>query len=491
MTERRRNSARPTTGAPEGDVARTEDALRKPAPHEVYTTLLAHELRTPVTVVLTYLQLLERADPDGNPEVRQRYLSLARAKAADLARIVSELTAFTDLTNGHSPTIAALDRASRTTVGALIQDLTAGKRVRAEVTAEADAALVDTERLRVALEQVIDNALRFGKPDSEVLVSAVLENPGGVPRLVVRITNEGDAIPDAVRALIFEPFRQGEQNHRVRLHGGLGLGLTVARLAVEGAGGFLGLESGPFTTFRLDLPQRQDPVAQEARLLREQVALADAQAQRAVRDFRAAHHQALVLAERLDSAYLATITALARAVEIRDHRTGGHVERVRRAALEVAKTLGVEGDALRDLDFGALLHDVGKIGVPDAILSKEGPLTTEEHQVMRGHPEIGRRMLEGIPLLQSALDVVLYHHERWDGSGYPRGLAGATIPLAARIVAVVDVYDSMTSHRPYRAGLTPNVALVEIGRGRGTQFDPVVVDAFLSGVGASFAQQAP
>jgi len=126
-----------------------------------------------------------------------------------------------------------------------------------------------------------------------------------------------------------------------------------------------------------------------------------------------------------------------------------------------------------------LLHDIGKIGIPDAILLKPGPLTPEEWKVMRTHPEIGKRLIERIPFLRGAIPIVYSHHEKWDGSGYPRGLGGADIPLGARIFAVVDAFDAMTFGRPFRRPLTVGAALAELDRCSGTQFEPAVVRAFV------------
>jgi HD-GYP domain-containing protein (c-di-GMP phosphodiesterase class II) len=270
----------------------------------------------------------------------------------------------------------------------------------------------------------------------------------------------------------------------------------------------LALESVDPTTFRLELPLREDPIAREAKALREQAAMLDAQALRAVQDmrvvrataqferrgrqlaeaqqlravedFRTAHANAVALAERLDAAYLETISALAISVEARDSYTGGHVERVRLHSRRIGEACGLQGAALRQLEFGAVLHDVGKIGIPDDILQKPGRLDPEEWTFMRHHPEIGRRILEGISFLTEALDAVGFHHERWDGAGYPDGLAGDAIPLFGRIVAVADAYDAMVTDRPYRGGLPVDVALSEIERGRGTQFDPDIARAFLA-----------
>jgi HD-GYP domain-containing protein (c-di-GMP phosphodiesterase class II) len=205
---------------------------------------------------------------------------------------------------------------------------------------------------------------------------------------------------------------------------------------------------------------------------------AEAQLLRAVQDFRRTYDRAAQMAEGLDRAYLATIATLARAVEARDGYTAAHVERVRRTSLAIGDVLGIAGDARRQLEFGAVLHDVGKIGIPDAILAKPGPLDPEEWEVMRQHPGIGRRLLDGVEFLAPAVAAVAHHHERWDGKGYPDGLAAEQIPLMGRIVAVADAFDAMTSDRPYRRGLPREVGAAEIERGIGTQFDPDVARAF-------------
>ncbi len=146
----------------------------------------------------------------------------------------------------------------------------------------------------------------------------------------------------------------------------------------------------------------------------------------------------------------------------------------------IAEKLDYPGGSMSDLQRGALLHDIGKIGIPDAILRKPGPLTEEEWEIMRQHPEFGRRMLAGIPFLAEPLEIIYAHQERYDGTGYPQGLAGEAIPLGARIFAVVDAFDAMTSDRPYRKAQPLEVARQRIVENSGTQFDPAVVDAFMA-----------
>lgn len=196
-------------------------------------------------------------------------------------------------------------------------------------------------------------------------------------------------------------------------------------------------------------------------------------------------------AEELHTSYLSTVDSLAAALETKDDQTGNHARRV----LDYATILVTQVDpALLDeesLVFGFLLHDVGKIGIPEQILTKKGPLSDDEWVIMRRHPEMGARILETIKFLQPyAVEVVLSHHERWDGKGYPRGLAAEDIPVGARIFMIVDSFDAMTTNRPYREAMSVGSAIEEIIRCSGEQFDPVMVDAFMSSRGEIMARMA-
>ncbi|HZH92067.1 MAG TPA: HD domain-containing phosphohydrolase [Pyrinomonadaceae bacterium] len=181
----------------------------------------------------------------------------------------------------------------------------------------------------------------------------------------------------------------------------------------------------------------------------------------------------------LEDAYRTTLKALAAALETRDTDTHGHSERVVSFSLRLGRELNLEEDQLRSLEFGALLHDIGKIGIPDMILRKPAALTEDEWLTMRRHPELGQQILRGIEFLEGASRVVGQHHEKWDGTGYPAGLRGEEIDLNARIFAVADAFDAMISTRVYRAGKPYAVAAGELERHAGKQFDPAVVAAFL------------
>lgn len=185
------------------------------------------------------------------------------------------------------------------------------------------------------------------------------------------------------------------------------------------------------------------------------------------------------MSDELERAYTGTLESLVAALDVRDQETRGHSSRVATHSLDLARMLGFNDEhELATIYRGALMHDVGKIGVPDAILLKPGALTEEEWEFMRRHPAMGYRILAQVPYLRPTAKIVLAHHERWDGDGYPRRLKGEDIPLGARIFAVCDTYDAIISDRPYRDGQTPDAALAEILRCAGTQFDPRVIEAF-------------
>lgn len=202
-----------------------------------------------------------------------------------------------------------------------------------------------------------------------------------------------------------------------------------------------------------------------------------------IRKNKTLEQQALLLEDLLRDlreSYDATLDAMVSAIESRDCETKHHCRRVQSYAVLLGQVLGMTPEQLMDLSYGALLHDVGKIGVPDSILLKPGKLTEEEWATMRNHTLIGYKMISRIKFLKGAADIVLYHHERWDGRGYPYGIAGEDVPLGARIFSVVDSLDAITSKRTYKEAIPLELARKEIARCSGAQFDPAVVEAFMS-----------
>jgi len=181
----------------------------------------------------------------------------------------------------------------------------------------------------------------------------------------------------------------------------------------------------------------------------------------------------------LNHVHTATLDALSMALDFRDQSTSGHSRRVADLTAGAVRGMGIKDAALVQIEHGALLHDIGKLRIPESILWKPAKLTEDEWQTMRRHPEIGKRLIEGITFLRGAVPIVYCHHEKWDGSGYPRGLTGDEIPLGARIFSVVDAFDAMTFDRPYSKAIPFDAAQAEIKRCAGSHFDPAVVEAFL------------
>lgn len=210
-----------------------------------------------------------------------------------------------------------------------------------------------------------------------------------------------------------------------------------------------------------------------------------------VAELERSERQLLIYAEELNrayrelqSTYFSTLQALAAAIDARDPYTFGHSQRVSYYSVEIAKLMGLESSAIEVIRRAALLHDIGKIAIPDSTLRKPGPLSAAEWAEMKRHPEIGEQMVGDLRFLQEAAPFIRCHHERWDGRGYPDGLSEEAIPLGARILSVADAFDAMTSTRPYRPALALDEARAEAERGRHRQFDSRVVDAFQDGIAA-------
>ena len=186
------------------------------------------------------------------------------------------------------------------------------------------------------------------------------------------------------------------------------------------------------------------------------------------------------LLNRIRDNYLCTVRDLANSLEAKDKYTKNHCERVTQYSLTIAKRMGLNEEDLLDLEFAGLLHDIGKIGIPSEIINKEGLLTSEEYEVVKRHPELGYDLLKDMTFLDSSNKILLQHHERIDGKGYPYGLEADEIDKLAKILAVADAYDAMTTIRPYRMDkLTDEQAIVEFVKHRNTQFDETVVDVFV------------
>ena len=234
----------------------------------------------------------------------------------------------------------------------------------------------------------------------------------------------------------------------------------------------------------------REVVALRARLDRteREAAARQHQLERYAADLREVFKQERARAQELRESYLATVQALSNAVEARDAYTGKHAERVTAYGIALAQASGLDTDIRPDIEFGFLLHDVGKVAVPDAILFKQSALSDEEFTMIARHPVIGSEILRDVDWLGEGKLVVRHHHERWDGRGYPDRLAGDEIPLPARIFAVADALDALTSDRPYRSAAGWETARREIVANAGSHFDPMVVAAYETIPDARFAE---
>jgi ribonuclease P protein subunit RPR2 len=183
--------------------------------------------------------------------------------------------------------------------------------------------------------------------------------------------------------------------------------------------------------------------------------------------------------ESLQETYFATMKSLAQVIEAKDRTTRGHVDRTQSYGLALSELIDPDLATRPEVGYGFFLHDIGKVGIPEVILCKEGPLSDEEWRIMQTHPTVGAQIVEPIRFLGDAVKVVRHHHERFDGTGYPDGLRGREIPLAARIFSLADSFDAMTSDRPYRSAMSVDRALDEIREGAGTQFDPDIALVFM------------
>jgi len=226
------------------------------------------------------------------------------------------------------------------------------------------------------------------------------------------------------------------------------------------------------------LPQRIDELEAELAIRERQAADKELQLERYAADLRETFKQERARSQQLRESYMLTVRALASAVEARDAYTGRHAERVAAYGLQIARACGMPVADDPQIEFGFLLHDVGKVAVPDAILFKAGPLTAIERAVIEQHPITGSEIVRDIPFLGAARDVIRSHHERWDGAGYPDGLARHAIPLSARIFAVADSLDALTTRRPYRGPSSFVEARAMIESEAAAHFDPDVIAAF-------------
>lgn len=240
-----------------------------------------------------------------------------------------------------------------------------------------------------------------------------------------------------------------------------------------------GLSSGPYLLVPLFVQSRAAGLIVASQALESRFATDALELVEALSGQASLSLENLDLAARIERYYDETVRSLARAIDAKDANTHGHSHRTRQLARALGEEIHLPETLIRHTEYGALLHDIGKIGIEDRILGKPDKLTPEEYAIMKRHPAIGHQILQPLPFLQAVSTIVLYHQEWVNGGGYPEGLAGEEIPLGARLVAVIDAWDAMTSDRPYRKAMPRGSAITELRRQAGTQFDSKMVDAFL------------
>jgi len=443
-----------------------------------FVSIAAHELRTPLVPIIASSELLQFALDDVVDEEQREILGDIQEGGQRLLGIVNELLEFAELDRSdlYPSEISEFVLSELITeVASSLQQQADEHEVAVQVTVgePIDRVVSNPALLRSALHQLVLNGISFNRPGGTVHIEATQDDD----KIAIKVIDTGIGISQSDQDTIFAPFFQVEES-LTRSVGGLGLGLSIAKGAVAQLGGRLSVESKPGegSTFAFllekKMPLRLASPLEEMEELESRFAATQAQSMAYARDVQTLH-------SRLRESFISTLAAMVDTLEARDAYTRGHTDRVTNYSLQIARMMDYSRRDLRTMETAGRIHDVGKIGVRDAILNKPGPLTREEYEIMKTHMTIGPNLVAGLDFLKDAAPIAFAHHERWDGKGYPQGLAGKDIPLGGRIMAVADAYDAMTSDRPYRKGMPKEKAMRIFRKGAGTQWDARIVDIFL------------
>lgn len=466
---------------------------------DMFLALVSHELRTPLTAIKASSHILNRMLRDAQPGTKEEKLagvtSSLTAATSRMESLIQELLSYHAVRNGVAPfEIRPADLGSLiSSVTRELESAASKKSVELQVRVAEDLPPIqgDQPRLREAIHHLVKNAIHYNVEGGRVEVSLDGSDDG----LLLTVTDTGVGISGGQQENVFLPFYQAHDVLTRRVEG-VGLGLAITRHIVESHNGKITLagELGKGTEVRVWFPLAPPEIH-----LTEFAPVSPEEAQRkqpaggsGMFDYSCELYAALE-AERvrrrhledkyrtMEGTFLETLTALVQQIDMRGAHKESHVERVILFANEIARRVDPTLPDNRDFQLSLLLHDIGKIGVAESLLQKVGALDPYEQKQMQAHVSIGSEMLANIHFLQAALMGVRHHHERWDGKGYPDGLAGAAIPLWARIIAVADSFDAMTQDRPYRKALDPVEARNEIQSKAGSQYDPQIVSAFVEG----------
>jgi response regulator RpfG family c-di-GMP phosphodiesterase len=465
---------------------------------DMFIALVSHELRTPLSVIKGYLYLLQEVlNKSPLDQEVSGFMKPISKSTERLEELIGELLDFSRMKSGLM-TFEKREISIPNILNLILKEFSpqfSAKNISVtiEVQGEFRPVKADYERLREAFSHLIHNALKYTEPGGSLKIECADEGIW----IELRFIDTGTGIPKNTIDKIFNPFYQSA-DFLTREVGGMGLGLSISKHVIEDHGGTIQVESevGKGSVFKVRLPRSY----QDAReIVAELKQTYPRQIEELSKNLKDTQEQLLLYAQELSSiyarekmrteqlertlnalemTYIQTIAALSRSVDVKDAYICGHSDRVSFCARTIAEKINPELLQDRNFKYSLLLHDIGKIGVAEEILRKVDKLTEEEWHVLREHPQKGVELLKDIEFLSPALSAVRSHHERWDGKGYPDGLKGEQIPLAARIIAVADSFDAMITDRPYRKGMSIEEAKEEISRQAGHQFDPEVVKSF-------------
>lgn len=467
-------------------------------------SVISHELRTPLTYISASVEMLEISigDPKMQNEVK-RFLNIVAQGVKQLNTIIDDLLLFSNLERDSGQSLPSQIR-EKVALKSLIYDVVnalkpsvQGKSQHLEVKVADDlpALTTDSGKLSEILLQLLSNAIKFTPQQGHIQLRVAQDDQ----TILISVTDDGPGIPPEIHQQIFNPFFQRE-DYLVREHGGLGLGLTLAQRLCNFISAELRVtsEPGKGSTFTLSLPivnplfeqhQEMESLLSSMNELSQSHAQQEAhifnlkkQLFRYSEELRSAYQTNEQKQTELEHVYVDMMKGFASALEARDPYTKGRSQRLAHYARLLADELGLTREECDWLEKGCLLCDIGYIGIADNILHKDHDqiLTEEEILHIQLHPKIGAHMLKDVRVFEHVIPLILYHHENWDGSGYPHKLKGDSIPYLARIIRLLDAFDAMISDRSYRPRQTPDYAIQEIKKCAGAQFDPGLVTLFTS-----------